>query len=164
MARGDILLVSGGKDWAARIIVAVTRSPIHHAAIDLGDGTCISAEFNGVQRKSISDFAHVETVSPGTVEQRNLVAWLAEKHIGQPYNKAAFILAGLNALHLIPSILAQPLADLADGHGVICSSLVDTCYLAAGIDLFPGPEAFTWPGELGTLLNDDDGRTVPQAA
>lgn len=152
MSRGDILLVSQGRDWAARVIVLVTRSPIHHAAIDLGDGTCISAEFHGVERKPITDFAHVQRISPGTPEQRHLAAWLAEKYIGTPYNRAAFILAGLDALGLIPRILAQPLADWADDHGVICSSLVDTCYLAAGIDLLPGPSAFTFPGELGALL------------
>jgi cell wall-associated NlpC family hydrolase len=157
MARGDILLVSGGRDFWARVIVAVTANPIHHAAIDLGDGTCISAEMNGVQRKPISDFAHVDTLSIGTPEQRNLVAWHAENYIGTRYNQAAFILAGLDALHLIPGIARQPLADLVDDWGVICSSLVDTCYLAAGIDLFPGPEAFTWPGELGKLVGAEPG-------
>ena len=152
MARGDILLVSQGQDFFAKVIRLVTRNPIHHAAIDLGDGTCISAEINGVQRKPNTDFAHVDTLSIGTPDQRNLVAWLAEQYVGQPYNKRAFVIAGLNAMHLIPAFLAQPLADWADDYGVICSSLVDTCYLAAGIDLFPGPEAFTWPGELGKLL------------
>ena len=151
MARGDILLVSGGTDPAARLIVFVTRSPVHHAAIDLGDGTCISAETDGVQRKPISEFAHVQTLTVGTPEQRAQAAWFAEGLVKQPYNKAAFILAGLSSLGLIPGFLEQALADLVDGRGYICSSLVDTCYLAAGLDILPGPSAFTWPGELVQL-------------
>lgn len=152
MARGDILLVSEGTDWAARLIVFVTRNPVHHAAIDRGDGTAVSAETTGVCIKPISDFAKVQAVSIGTPEQREQAAWFAEGLVNQPYNKAAFILAGLSSLGLMPRFLEQALADLVDGHGYICSSLVDTCYLAAGIDLIEGPSTFTWPGELTTLL------------
>ena len=151
MARGDILLVSEGRDIAARIIVFVTRNPVHHAAIDRGDGTAVSAETTGVCIKPISDFARVQAVTIGTPEQREQAAWFAEGLVKQPYNKAAFILAGLSSLGLVPRFLEQALADLVDGHGYICSSLVDTVFLAAGVDILPGPSAFTWPGELVQL-------------
>jgi hypothetical protein len=160
MARGDILLVSGGRDFWARVIVAVTANPIHHAAIDLGDGTAVSAEMDGVKIVPITNFAHVTVLNVGpTPEQRDAIIDAALGYVkrGTRYNRYAFILAGLDALHLIPAIARQPLADLVDDWGVICSSLVDTCYLAAGIDLFPGPEAFTWPGELGKLVGAEAG-------
>jgi hypothetical protein len=156
VSAGDILLVSSGGDKWARIIRFVTRSPIHHAAIDLGDGTAASAEAPAVRIRPVTDFATVQTLSVGTVEQRAQVASFARNMVGQPYSRLGFVLAGLDALGLIPGILQQPLADLADETGVTCGSMVDACYLAVGIDLVPGPSALTWPGELGQMLTPDN--------
>jgi hypothetical protein len=159
MAAGDILLVSGGKDGWARWIRLVTRSPIHHVAIDLGDGMAASAEAPAVKIKPISEFAYVTVVSVGTPEQRQQVAWHAANMVGRKYSRLGFILAGLDSLGLIPRFLQQPLSDLADETGCTCGSMVDECYLAVGIDLVPGPSGLTWPGELGQLL---DAHTDPE--
>jgi hypothetical protein len=156
VSAGDILLVSKGQDKWGRIIRWVTRSPYHHAAIDLGDGTAASAEAPRVKIKPISDFASVQSLTIGTDEQRKLVAWHALQMVGMRYSRLGFVLAGLHALGLIPGILQQPLADLADETGVTCGSMVDACYLAVGIDLLPGPSGLTWPGELAQLLPSDD--------
>ena len=153
MSAGDILLVSGGRDGWAKWIRLVTRSPIHHAAIDLGNGTASSAEAPAVRIKPISEFAHVTRLSIGTPEQKAKVAFHALLMVGRPYTRLGFILAGLDSLGLIPRFLQQPLSDLADEFGVTCGSMVDECFLAAGVDLLPGPSGLTWPGELGQLLD-----------
>lgn len=163
VSAGDILLVSGGSDGYARVIRWVTKSPIHHAAIDLGNGTAASAEAPRVKIKPISEFANVQTLSVGTPEQRRAVAFHALNMVGVPYSRLGFVLAGLDAVGIIPQFLSQPLADWADEFGVTCGSMVDACYLAAGIDLLPGPSGLVWPGELGRLLGPNSS-TIPATA
>jgi hypothetical protein len=163
LSAGDILLVSGASDGYARIIRFVTRSTYHHAAIDNGDGTAVSAEAPAVMVKPISEFANVTVLAVGTVEQRAAVARHALNMVGRRYSRLGFVLAGLDAVGLIPGFLSQALADLADRDGVTCGSMVDECYLAAGIDLLPGPSGLTWPGELGQLLGPNPS-TIPATA
>ena len=153
MSAGDILLVSQGTDGYAALIRRITRSPYHHAAIDLGNGLAVSAEAPRVIIKPVSEFAHVTVLTIGTDEQRRMAAFHAEMMVGRPYSRLGFVLAGLDAVGLIPGFLAQPLADWANEFGVTCGSMVDECYLAAGVDLVPGPSGLTWPGELAQLLD-----------
>ena len=156
MARGDVLLVSQGRDIWARVIVGITGNPIHHIALDRGDGTAVSAEIDRVKIVPITNFAHVQTVSLGTAKQRNDAAWFAEQIAATRarYNKAAFVLAGASAIGLMPRWSEQLLSDLVDDWGYICSSLVDTCLTAVGIDLLDGPATFTWPGEFADAVLD----------
>ena len=149
---GRIGLVSGGTDWASRLIVKVTGSPIHHAFIDCGDGTCVSAQPDGVKRMKVSDFPDVLWVEVGTLEQRQAAAKFALTLVNEPYNVPAFILAGLNSMGLVPFAVQPPLAIAVRPFGYICSQLVDAAFYAAGLGLFPGPSAFVWPGELARLV------------
>jgi hypothetical protein len=160
---GRIGLVSGGTDFWARLITVVTGSPVHHAVLDLGDGTCASAEPTGVERLPIEHFERIEWVEVGTLEQREAAAAAAlaivQRHA--PYNKPSFVLAGLNSLGLIPPLVQEPLALLVRRFGYICSSLVDACFLTAGLDLFPGPSELVWPGELARLVPNPVAVSVP---
>ena len=152
---GRIGLVYGGKDWMARLIRLVTRSPIHHTVIDLGDGTCASAETDGVKRRPLADYPDIIWVDRGTEEQRTSIAWFGgnEADRDTAYNRPAFVLAGLASLGLIPRCAAKPLADWADEQGYTCSGLVDTALEAAGIDLFPGMSpVYTTPAQLANAL------------
>lgn len=166
--RGCIGMVSGGQDPTAKLIRWVTRSPVHHIVIGVDDETCISAEPDGVRRMPIRHYPHIEWLPPqGTPAQLEQVVWHAENMCGSRYNNHAFILAGLDALRLIPRWASQPLADWADDYGVTCSGLADLVHTAAGIDLFDGPSLYTFPAEfvgLGATWHEPSASAQPQAA
>lgn len=148
---GRVGLVSGGTDWAAKLIRLVTRSPIHHVVIGLDDTYCISAEPDMVRRMPTAHYPHIEWLpAQGTPEQQRIIAWFATTLLGQPYNNRGFVLAGLDALGLIPNWARIALAEWGD-RGYTCSQLVDVCHYAADIDLFEGPSVYTYPAELANL-------------
>ena len=160
---GRIGLVYGGRDWLARLIRVVTRSAFHHVIIDLGDGTCASAETNGMERKDLRDYPKVVWFTIGTEEQRRTIAWFGANEVQRntAYNRPAFVLAGLADLGLVPRFLHQCVADWADEHGFTCSSLADTALEAAGIDLFEDQSPiYTSPADLARKL----GAKVPTAS
>lgn len=152
---GRIGLVYGGSDWMARLIRLVTKSQFHHVIIDLGDGTCASAETNGMERKHLSDYPNVVWFVIGTEEQQRTIAWFGANEVARntAYNRPAFVLAGLADMGLVPRFLEYCVADWADDLGFTCSSLADTALEAAGIDLFPGQSPiYTSPADLARKL------------
>jgi hypothetical protein len=150
--KGRVGLVYGADDWAARIIKVVTHSPIHHAIVDLGDGYCVSAEIDGIKRPPLSQFPNVIWVEPGTQQQRETAAWFAATLIGTGYNRRAFVLAGLDALHLIPGLLRKPLDDWATEYGYTCSGLVVASFDVAGADWATETPTYTSPADLARLF------------
>jgi hypothetical protein len=149
---GRVGLVYGANDIAARIIRVVTHSPIHHSIIDLGDGTCASAELKSIERLPLSQFPNVIWVEPGTPEQRQSAAWFAASMIGHAYNRPAFVLAGLDALHLVPGLLRKPLDDWATEYGFTCSGLVVASFNAANADWPTETPTYTSPADLAHIL------------
>ena len=150
MEIGRIGLVSGGKDWAARLITAVTRSEDHHVVIAQDETWCWSAEPTGVKLMRIDHYPRVRWLEPiGTQEQQAQALSFAAAQDGRPYNKAAFVFAGLHALGLVPACAEEPLDRAFSRYGWTCSALVDAAYFSAGVDILPHlPSLFVYPAEL----------------
>src|SRR5271165_1787383 len=83
--RGDLLFYTP-KDWIGRLVAWATNGPFCHVAIDLGDGTKIEAEWNGIVRtKTIQRAvaARFNTAKEAPKVEDGL-AWL-QTQLGNPY-------------------------------------------------------------------------------
>ena len=149
-------LVSGGRDWAAKLICRTTRSPYHHVMLARDDEWCLSAEPSGVKPMRIDHFHDPDGIGTtvtwlpviGTPEQRALALAFAEAAVGTRYNKVAFVFAGLHSLGAVPLRAEEPLDRVFSRFGYTCSALVDSAYFAGGIDLLPCRSLFVYPSEL----------------
>jgi hypothetical protein len=99
-----------------------------HAFIDVGDGQLVEAQPHGAR----------------------LVA-AARSYIGVPYSFLDYGSLALARFHVRPPVVTRYIADT---HHMICSQLVDQCYVDAGVHLFtdgrfPGDVT---PGNLYELI------------
>lgn len=90
---------------------------------------------------------------PLTSDQRGAIVMAAIGYLGTPYSFLDYLAIGLHRAHIpIPHLKAY---IASTGHQ-ICSELVDSCYLAAGVHLFddgrwPG---YVTPADLAKLLSE----------
>lgn len=85
--RGDLLFYTP-KDWIGWIVAKFTGGPFCHVAIDLGDGTKIEADWNGVVRVAYSErvpAGRYHTSAQATTLDEG-IAWLQAQQ-GDPYGK-----------------------------------------------------------------------------
>lgn len=85
--RGDLLFYTP-KDWVGRLIAWFTNGPFCHVAIDLGDGTKIEADWNGVVRPKTNNrepSAIFHTAKDAT-KLDDAIYWLKQQQ-GNPYGK-----------------------------------------------------------------------------
>lgn len=151
-APGDFGVVTTS-GWAARLIQTVTRSHYNHAFIYAGNGRIIEARPSGAGYGTL-DYPAVlwSNVPLNPLERDNVVA-AAVKMIGTPYSWvdcAAIGIADLFGQH-IPELVRK---RLNRRDRLMCSQLVDTAYLLAGVHLFsdgrvPGDVS---PADLALLV------------
>ncbi|NUR00868.1 MAG: hypothetical protein HOY79_31380 [Streptomyces sp.] len=127
-----------------------------HAFVFVGDGQVVEAQPGGAHETALSDYdgrtlAWSTDKVPVTDQQRQDIVTAARSYIGVPYSFADYLSLTLARLHLrLPAVKRY----VASTHHMICSQLVDQCYLDAGIHLFadgrrPGDVT---PGDLYKLI------------
>jgi hypothetical protein len=85
--RGDLLFYTP-KDWIGSVIAWSTNGPFSHVAIDMGDGTKIEADWNGVVRvaESKGEVAAVFNTAKDVPDFEQGLTWL-QQQLGNPYGK-----------------------------------------------------------------------------
>ncbi|MFE7624274.1 hypothetical protein [Streptomyces sp. NPDC057509] len=157
---GDFALtrISGitGRLVAAGQVLIGDAAPVQHAFVYVGDGMVVQAMPGGAELIRLEDASPVVQWStekiPLTDEQRERIASEALWLVGTPYSFLDYLSLGLAAWHIRPAWVRDAV-DATDH--LICSQLVDLCYLRAGVHLFddgrlPGDVT---PGDLWKLLN-----------
>lgn len=155
MKTGDFGVISTG-GWAAFGIRFLTRSTVNHAFIYLGDGTIVEAQPAGARVCPLSTYA-ADPITWSrfdlTDTERAGIAAAGRRHVGDPYSWvdcACIGLADTFGWH-VPEWVRR---RLARPDRLMCSQLVDQCYLEAGIHLYddgriPGDVA---PSDLLDLI------------
>jgi uncharacterized protein YycO len=145
-----------GKAIAAGQALIGDAAPVQHAMIYVGNGQIVQAMPGGAELIPLEDASEPVIWSTGhfdlTEEQRERLVFEARWLVGTPYSFMDYISLALAAYHVRPLWVRD--AVYATDH-LICSQLVDLCYLRAGVHLFddgrlPGDVT---PGDLWRLLN-----------
>lgn len=170
MQPGDFYLVQihGRGGWWLRACQALTGdwSRYCHTGIVLDDGTALAAHPGGATIDSLDEimadrplaFSHYDL----TLKEQAVVVAAARSYLGRPYSILDYLSLALVTFHVRPRRLVDYVKST--GH-MICSQLVDQCYLDAGVNLFddgrfPGDVT---PGDLnyvGTIENIGTGPFV----
>lgn len=125
-----------------------------HTFIYLGENQIIQAEPKGANYATLT--SHAKTLwSTGkfnlSAEQRDKICDAARGYVGTPYSFLDYLALALHRFHVpVPHLKAY----ISTTRHMICSQLVDQCYLDAGVHLFadgrwPG---FVTPADLAKLL------------
>jgi hypothetical protein len=127
-----------------------------HAFIDVGDGQLVEAQPSGARLAPLTEYdASAPLWSTGCIaltdEQRECLVAAARGYIGVPYSFLDYGSLALARFRMRPPIVKR---FVADTHHMICSQLVDQCYVDAGVHLFndgriPGDVT---PGNLYELI------------
>ncbi|WTJ79432.1 hypothetical protein OG335_20590 [Kitasatospora sp. NBC_01539] len=128
-----------------------------HAFIYVGDGQLVEAQPGGAELRPVSVYdGHPALWSTGrytlTDGQRAALVTAARGYVGVPYSVADYFALAAHRFRLPFSPLLK--GYVADSRHMICSQLVDQCYLDAGVHLFsdgrwPG---YVTPADLWSLL------------
>ena len=146
---GDYMTVrtNGFPAWLIR---TVTRSPVNHAAVYVGneqviEGRPSGAGYNVVTAYPAAFWSHIDL----TDAQRESIVEHAKSCIGIPYNWLDDLDIGLGKLFgmATPKWIEKRLSSTRT---LMCSQLVDACYETAGADLFTDgrPVGAVSPGDL----------------
>ena len=138
--------------WVARGIRWVTHSTVNHAFVYVGDGKIVEAEPSGAILAPIHYSDIIWSAAPPRGKGAAIAA-AAKKLVGTPYSWldcACIGLAKLFGWHVPGPVRAR----LNRRERLMCSQLVDTAYLDAGVHLFsdgriPGDVS---PGDLLDLI------------
>jgi uncharacterized protein YycO len=132
-------------------------SGYEHAFIYIGDGQIIQAEPSGTAYGQLTP--HGKTLwSTGhfdlTAEQRDKICDAARGYVGTPYSFLDYVALIFHHYRIPVPWLRRYIA--ATGHQ-ICSQLVDSCYLAAGVHLYDDGRwrGYVTPADLAKLLSED---------
>lgn len=149
---GDFAVVRtrGLVGWAIRL---VTRSPWNHAVVFVTGTEIVEANPSGAARDR---FRYViAAFSSGIVDltdaQRAAITARALELVGTPYGFLDLLSLGCLQYGIRPRFIRDRVRRC---DRMVCSQLVDACYDAAGVHLFPDgrtPMDVT-PGDLGRLL------------
>ena len=85
--RGDLLFYTP-KDWIGSIVAWSTNGPFSHVAIDMGDGTKIEADWNGIVRVKTINRAIAARFETGNIVPKldDGMKWVQDQ-LGNPYGK-----------------------------------------------------------------------------
>lgn len=128
-----------------------------HAFVYVGDGELVEAQPGGAELRPLAVYDNRPTRwSSGRIQltddQRRAVVAAARGYVGTPYSVADYFALAAHRLRLpVGPVLRK---YVADSRHMICSQLVDQCYLDAGVHLFsdgrwPG---YVTPADLANLL------------
>jgi len=153
--------VTATRGWVARGIRVVTRSPVNHAVIHVGDGRIVQGNPNGANDGTVDDYPDA-IWSTGKLNGGQVAADWAITHLGTPYSwldcaEIAWvdlrmrIPRWLRWIFPVPRLLRR---DLKSTDHLMCSALVAAAFTAAGVDLFRDgrPEGAVSPGDLYDLI------------
>ena len=170
--RGDFAVVSAGGELGRLVRYAEQANgsgpyaDYQHAFIYIGDGEIIQAEPGGADYAQLTP--HAKTLwstgkiaigLPGTIgrlelsaEQRTRICDAARGYVGTKYSFLDYLALAMHRLHIRVPFLKW---YVKWSGRMICSQLVDRCYLDAGIHLFddgrwPG---YVTPADLAQLLD-----------
>lgn len=157
-----------------RLIKLITRSPVSHAGIYVGDGQIIEARPSGAGYADVAQYLTEATTwshgkflpnAPDDVEVRDRIVKFAKEVIGTRYGFLDLIVIGLAQTSLgrkVNPALAyskQPwwVRRMSRMDRMICSQLVDECYNRAGVHLFNDGRLhqFVSPGDLLDIIEGD---------
>lgn len=156
--------------WKARVIRWVTRSPVNHAVLHVGDGQIVEAQPHGARLSPAATYpAAIWSAMSLTAEQRASIAVHGRSHVGAPYSwldDAAIALADVFGRKL-PLFIRR---RLSRPDRLQCAQLVDLSYHEAGIHLFTDGRLFgdVAPADLYQLIESrsevtSDGHTERHA-
>lgn len=133
MREGDFFVIHT-EGWAGRLIRLVTRSDVNHAGIYVGNGTIIEARPSGAGTAGVPTGAHWSSL-PLSDGDRAAIVDAAKSLVGTPYSWVDVVCIGLADLFgwHVPEFVRTRLNRRSR---LMCSQLVDTAYLKAGIHLF----------------------------
>ena len=117
-----------------------------HAFVYLGGGQLVEAQPGGAELRPLSVYDGRPALwSTGryalTDTQRAAIVAAARGYIGVPYSAADYVALAAHRFHLPVGPLIK--GYVASSRHMICSQLVDQCYLDAGVHLFSDGR---WPG------------------
>ncbi|MFH8681773.1 hypothetical protein [Streptomyces lydicus] len=115
-----------------------------HAFLVLPDDQVLEAEPGGARIRPLTDYggANVLYVWPEglTERQRAGICTAASRYVGVPYSFLDYAAIATHRFHVpVPGLRRY----IANTRHMICSQLVDQCYLDAGVHLFADGR---WPG------------------
>ncbi|WP_310716768.1 hypothetical protein [Streptomyces lydicus] len=115
-----------------------------HAFLVLPDDQILEAEPGGARIRPLTDYggANVLYVCPEglTDRQRSGICTAATRYVGVPYSFLDYGAIATHRFHIpVPGLRGY----IANTRHMICSQLVDQCYLDAGVHLFADGR---WPG------------------
>ena len=150
---GDYFVVRTN-GWAGVLIRWVTRSTVNHAGILVNGGAVVEARPAGAGYAAARDYtAATWSHFPLTDAQRVAIIGAANGLVGTPYSWVDCACVGLADLFGIN--VPEPVRKrLRRRDRLMCSQLVDTAYLDAGVHLFSDgriPGAVS-PGDLLNLI------------
>ena len=127
-----------------------------HAFVAVGDGQLVEAQPGGARLAPLTQYDDYRPLwSTGrialTEEQREHLVAAAHSYIGVPYSFLDYGSLALARLRLRPPVVRR---FVADTRHMICSQLVDQCYLDAGVHLFDDGRIAgdVTPGDLYELI------------
>ena len=130
---GDFFVVRTN-GWAGRLIRWVTRSSVNHAGVLVYGGRIVEARPSGAgysSRPTDALWSH----QPLTDDQRGQIVAAATGFVGNPYSWLDCVCIGL-ADRFGTNVPAAIRNRLQRPDRMICSQLVDSAYLDAGVHLF----------------------------
>ncbi|MCZ1011626.1 hypothetical protein [Streptomyces lydicus] len=115
-----------------------------HAFLVLPDNRLLEAEPGGARILSLTAYADADVVYVRperlTERQRAGICAAATRYVGVPYSFLDYLAIATHRFHLpVPGLRRY----VASTRHMICSQLVDQCYLDAGVHLFADGR---WPG------------------
>lgn len=153
-----LVAISGRIGWLIRIgqwFNGDGYNDYEHAFIVLDDSTLIEAEPGGARIRPLSEYDNTNvTYSDWNLadHQRFDIVACAQALRDTPYSILDYLSLALVRLHIRPKWLLKYVESTKH---LICSQLVDVCYLAAGVHLFDDdrPPGDVTPGDLYTVLH-----------
>lgn len=150
---GDFAVVATG-GWAAKVIRWVTRSPVNHAVLSVGQGMIVEGDPKGAQLSHFTKYPHAIWANwPLTSRARDQIGTWGRRHVGVPYSWVDDAEIGMvDTFHWAPRWMRRRLRSTRT---LMCSQLVDAAYQAAGVQLFTDgrPAGGVSPGDLYDLIH-----------
>jgi uncharacterized protein YycO len=147
LAPGDIVLVHG-RHLLSRVIRVITQSHWNHAVLYLGEGNFIESRKGGVQITTIDSFVGQDIAvyrhKTATDKQLDQVCVNALSKQGSGYDVKG--LFGIAWLFL--TLQRGSVRDLDSKNKYLCSELVASAYLSAGLPLSRYPPSQTCPADI----------------
>lgn len=137
---------TGAAIWVGQLLIG-DGAPVTHAFVVVSDTEVVQAMPGGAEIAPLADYLDRAGVwftrsYPLSGSQRAGIVDAARTLVGTPYSFADYLSLAAHRFRIPAPHLRRYIAD--SGH-MICSQLVDECYLRAGVHLFADGR---WPGDV----------------